>query len=90
MVELIDGAGNRPEVFLRAVKTLKRFRANHAPVLVHCHAGRSRSAVVVASHLMRDCGLSLGEAMGTISKKREVIVTFGLQEALDFHLSEMD
>ena len=88
VVELIDGAGNRPEVFLRAVKILTRFRADHSPVLVHCHAGRSRSAVVVASHFMRDCGLSLAEAMDTISEKREVMITPGLQEALDFHQNE--
>ena len=85
VIELIDGAGNRPEIFMKAVRTLARLRGDHSPVLVHCHAGRSRSAVVVASHFMRDHGLSLAEAMNTISEKREVIITSGLQEALDFH-----
>lgn len=85
VVELIDGSGNRPEVFMRAVKTLARLRADRPPVLVHCHAGRSRSAVVVASHFMRDQGLSLAEAMNAISERREVMIAPGLQEALDFH-----
>jgi uncharacterized protein (DUF779 family) len=39
--------GNRPEVFLRAIGLLKRLKAKHSPVLVHCHAGQSRSAAVV-------------------------------------------
>ncbi len=41
--------------------------------------------MVVASHFMRDCGLSLLDAMELISSKREVNITAGLQEVLDFH-----
>src|SRR5512138_1998395 len=47
VVELVDGSGNRPEVFLRAVRLLRDLAAKHPPVLVHCYAGRSRSAAVV-------------------------------------------
>src|SRR5512138_2345644 len=47
VVELIDGSGNRPEVFLRAVRLLRDLASKHPPVLVHCYAGRSRSAAVV-------------------------------------------
>jgi hypothetical protein len=38
VVELIDGAGNSPERFLRAVRLLRDLAGAHAPVLVHCHA----------------------------------------------------
>src|SRR5689334_15953664 len=43
VVELIDGAGNPPERFLRAVRLVKELVSKHGPVLVHCHAGQSRS-----------------------------------------------
>ncbi len=83
VVELIDGAGNRPEVFLRAVRILRHLAAKHPPVLVHCYAGRSRSAAVVCSFLMRDEGNSLVEAMRRITAKRRVAIAAGLQELLD-------
>src|ERR1043166_3227514 len=82
-VELIDGAGNRPEKFLRAVRTLRELASKHAPVLVHCHVGQSRSPAVVCKLFMHD-GNSLGEAMRRITLKRRVAIVQGLQEALDF------
>jgi protein tyrosine phosphatase (PTP) superfamily phosphohydrolase (DUF442 family) len=84
VVELIDGRGNRPEVFLRAVALLKKLQTRHAPVLVHCHAGQSRSAAVVCKFLMKEEGATLAEAMKRISAKRRVAIMAGLQEALDF------
>lgn len=84
VVELIDGAGNRPEKFLRAVSLLKQLSLSHAPVLVHCHAGQSRSAAVVCKYFMQEEGESLGEAMRRITSKRKVSIVAGLQEVLDF------
>jgi dual specificity phosphatase 12 len=84
VVELIDGAGNPPERFLRAVDLLKELSRSHAPVLVHCHAGQSRSAAVVCKYLMREEGESLPEAMRRITSKRKVSIMAGLQEALYF------
>ncbi|MEM1296065.1 MAG: dual specificity protein phosphatase [Verrucomicrobiota bacterium] len=84
--DLIDGAGNSPAQFRRAVDAVAKLRTKAPPLLVHCHAGRSRSPIVVASHFIRDCGLSLSEAMKLISEKREVIVTAGLQEVLGFEI----
>lgn len=83
VVELIDGRGNPPERFLRAVRLLRDLIALHPPVLVHCHAGQSRSAAVVCKYFMTE-GDSLGEAMGKITSKRRVAIIAGLQEALDF------
>lgn len=83
-VPLIDGAGNPPEVFLRAVKCLKEMHRNHAPVLVHCHAGQSRSAAVVCKYFMKEEGNTLAGAMKRITAKRKVAIIAGLQEALDF------
>ena len=84
MVELIDGAGNSPETFLRAVRLLRDLAASHAPVLVHCHAGQSRSAAVVCKFFMQEEGNSLAEAMRRITSKRRVAIMAGFQEALDF------
>ena len=83
-IKLIDGSGNRPEVFLRAVRELGRLAREFSPVLVHCHAGQSRSAIVTARFYMDFEELSLAEAMERISESRDIKVTAGLQEALDF------
>jgi hypothetical protein len=83
-VELIDGAGNPPERFLRAVRLLRELIGTHPPVLVHCHAGQSRSAAVVCKYFMQVEGESLGDAMRRITSKRRVAIIAGLQEALDF------
>ena len=84
IVQLIDGSGNPPEKFLRAVKLLRDLTSKHAPVLVHCHAGQSRSAAVVCKYFMQEEGDSLSDAMRRITCKRRVAIIAGLQEALDF------
>ena len=84
VLELIDGKGNRPEKFLRAVRFLRELVAKRSRVLVHCHAGQSRSAAVVCKYFMQVDGDSLGEAMKRITGKRRVAIVAGLQEALDF------
>jgi protein tyrosine phosphatase (PTP) superfamily phosphohydrolase (DUF442 family) len=84
VVELVDGRGNKPEVFLRAVGLLKKLKTKHSPVLVHCHSGQSRSAAVVCKFFMKEEGASLGQAMKRITSKRKVVIVAGLQEALDF------
>ncbi len=83
VVELIDGVGNRPETFLRAVRLLAELAATHPAVLVHCYAGRSRSAAVVCKYFMREEETSLVEAMHRITSKRKVAIAAGLQNMLD-------
>ena len=85
VMELVDGPGNEPDKFIRIVDTVSRLVASHPPVLVHCHAGRSRSVVVVAGHLMRCRGLQPHEALRLVTAKREAEVTRAL-EALLWHL----
>lgn len=46
----------------------------HPKLLVHCHAGRSRSVMVVASHLVRQYGWDLRQALAFIHAKRPEIV----------------
>ena len=82
-IPLIDGAGNDPGAFQRAVSILKTLVTDHSPVLVHCHAGRSRSPLVVAQHLYNSgvC-LSSREALDFIANRRDVEITDGREEVL--------
>ena len=83
VVPLEDGPGNDPRLFQRAVDTLAGLCKSAGPVRVQCHAGRSRSAVVVAGHLMRTLGLEAEGALSQVSAKREIAVTAGLKRLLD-------
>src|SRR5947209_20160752 len=56
-IPLDDGPGNDLRLFERAVDALDSLRQNAGPVLVQCHAGRSRSAIVVAGHFMKTRGI---------------------------------
>ncbi len=77
VVELKDGAGNPREKFLRAVRLLKELISQHSKVLVHCHAGQSRSAAVVCKYFMQEEGNTLAEAMKRITSKRRVAIVAG-------------
>jgi protein-tyrosine phosphatase len=79
---LIDGVGNDPRVFRLAVDDLLRLARLHAPVLVQCHAGRSRSAVVVAGYLMHARKLDPEEAIAAVAARREVNITPALVDLL--------
>lgn len=80
--DLKDGPGNSMRTFQRAVRDLHRLAEHHPPVLVNCHAGRSRSAVVVAAFLIAANGLSAGEAMAAVAAKRDVNITAELVSLL--------
>jgi protein-tyrosine phosphatase len=84
---LIDGAGNDVRLFQLAIEDLKRLVRTQAPVLVHCHAGRSRSAVIVAGYLMHVHGINPLEAVELVAAKRDIHVTPALVELL--HRLEM-
>lgn len=67
---LTDGSGNDPWIFDRAVRTVGRYALEHPKLLVHCHAGRSRSVMVVACHLVRQNAWDLCQALAFIHAKR--------------------
>ena len=74
-LSLIDGPGNTQEQFDEAVEMLDDLVDGAAPVLVHCHAGRSRSVAVVAAWLRLRRGLSTEAAFAHIEARRETTVT---------------
>ena len=57
-----------PEI---AYKMLREYRAGH-PMLVHCHAGRQRSATAVAFFLMVLTGRPLIQVMYLIQSRRPI------------------
>jgi len=77
-VGLIDGPGNKPSTFAAAVYMLDQLLERHDKVLVHCHAGVSRSASVVATYLSQVNGISFEEAINLVKEKRPE-VSPGLQ-----------
>lgn len=83
VVPLTDGPGNDPRLFCRAVAVLEELVQEAAPVLVHCHAGRSRAPVVVAGYLMKALGITSEEAVARVGKKREICVTPVLLDLLE-------
>jgi protein-tyrosine phosphatase len=80
--QLVDGAGNDLRVFQLAIDDLRRLARLHSPVLVQCHAGRSRSAVVVAGYLMHANQIEPAEAIAAVAAKRDINVTPALLELL--------
>ena len=84
IVELIDGPGNRPDALGDALDALETLLRYSPPVMVHCHAGRSRSVVVVAGHLMRNSGLSRAAALDLVTSRRAAAITPGLGQLLDW------
>ena len=81
-VPLIDGDGNRPEAFESAVRAVERLATLRPKLLVQCHAGRSRSVIVVAAHLMRTQRLRPQDALQQIAERRDVAITPGIERLL--------
>ena len=69
-IPLVDGAGNAAEDVHEALAFLRISAASNERVLVHCHAGRSRSVCIVAAWLMEDRGMGRAEALAYIEARR--------------------
>lgn len=70
----VDGAGNDPGLFGRAVRLVGQYARQKPSLLVHCQAGKSRSVMVVAAHLARQNGWDLRKALDFIHAKRRDIL----------------
>jgi protein-tyrosine phosphatase len=64
-----------------ALATLERWVGDGRHVLVHCHAGRSRSATVVLAFMMQR-GVPLEEAIERVSARRTILPNLGFFELL--------
>lgn len=80
---LIDGPGNRDDLFRQAVLEIGELSRKVPRLLVHCHAGRSRSVVAVAAHLMHVNGWGPTQALRYVTAKRESVLTPGIERLLE-------
>ena len=85
-VPLIDGPGNDSSLLEEAIEFIDAFVSDGEKVLVHCHAGRSRSVCVVARYLMWKTGLSARAALEIIESKREIYLSPGVEELLSMRV----
>jgi atypical dual specificity phosphatase len=77
---LLDGPGNDAGAYRRVVQALIDMVESSPPVLVHCHAGRSRSVTVVAGYLVKTRGWTVQAAYAFIATKRDIAVQEGLSD----------
>jgi protein phosphatase slingshot len=69
VVRLEDGPGNDLRLFNLAINALDGLVRGSPPVLVQCHAGRSRSVVVVAAYLIKRLGIDAPTALARVAAK---------------------
>ena len=82
-VPLDDGPGNSSRWIEHAVNFININVSGGRRILVHCHAGRSRSVYVVARYLCLYGYLSFEQALACIARVRSVHLTPGIEELLD-------
>jgi protein-tyrosine phosphatase len=87
-VPLVDAAGNNHAAIRLAVQFLSECEMDGLRVLVHCRAGRSRSAAVVARFFMESRNLTAPAAIAQISDRRETWLSPGIDEILRVPLSD--
>jgi hypothetical protein len=84
---LVDGAGNDIKLLDAAVDFIDDVISRRDTILVHCHAGRSRSVCVVARYFMIKHGLTSHQALNKIKSKRETYLSTGIEEILSVNLN---
>lgn len=83
---LADGPGNSAHSVQRAIDYICEVVAGQGRLLVHCHAGRSRSVCVVARYFMCTEGLTKEQALSRIRTVRATYLSPGIEEILDFDI----
>jgi hypothetical protein len=82
-IPLIDGSGNNPARYIEAVAFIQQCVAERKRILVHCHAGKSRSVCMVARYFMESEGITREAALARVSDKREIYLTPGIEEIFE-------
>lgn len=85
-LDVPDGPDFTKHHLLDALRALEGLVAHHAPVLVCCHAGQSRSPAVVIGYIAVHTHLSLKEAFALVrterAPEREIKIWPSMREAL--------
>ena len=82
VIPLVDAAGNDKRLFDGCVDFIDDVITSGDKILVHCHAGRSRSVCILARYFMRKEGLTSHQALAKIEAKREIYLSPGIEEIL--------
>lgn len=69
-VELVDGPGNSIQSFEMLARELVDMVNRFSPVLIHCHAGRSRSVAAAAAYLVVQEKLDPAAAIDHVCARR--------------------
>jgi protein-tyrosine phosphatase len=77
---LIDGPGNDHRLVDAGLVFIRDIVSGGGRILVHCHAGRSRSVAMVARYLIGQHGLTSHQALQAISTKRDVCLSPGIED----------
>ncbi|GAA3916757.1 dual specificity protein phosphatase [Litoribacillus peritrichatus] len=83
VIPLVDAAGNDRRVFNDCVDFIDDVVSSGDKILVHCHAGRSRSVCILARYFMIKHGLKSHQALEKIEAKREIYLSPGIEEILE-------
>ena len=93
---LILGAADLPDqnmaqFFTKSNAFISGARHQGGSVYVHCHAGVSRAPTLVLAYLMKEHGLSLGEAMSVCMQARpQVRPNIGFMRQLDAYAATLE
>ncbi len=79
---LIDGPGNDKRLFDDAVEFIHDVVSDGEKILVHCHAGRSRSVCILARYFMIKHKMTQEQAISVIKSKRDIYLSPGIEEIL--------
>ena len=82
VIPLVDAAGNDKRNFKDATDYIDDVVSSDEKILVHCHAGRSRSVCIVARYFMIKERLTSHQALAKIEAKREIYLSPGIEEIL--------
>ena len=77
---LIDGSGNDKRLFDDAVEFIHDIVSHGEKILVHCHAGRSRSVCILVRYFMIKHGMTQEHALSIIKSKRDIYLSPGIEE----------
>lgn len=81
---LLGGAGNDKRVIKDCLDFIDDVVSANEKILVHCHAGRSRSVCIVARYFMKKERMKSHEALAIIETKREIYLSPGIEELLEY------
>ena len=85
-IPLMDSGGNSRVAIKKAIEFIDDVVSHNEKILVHCHAGRSRSVCIVARYLMFKQRISSQEALELIEEKREIYLSPGIEEILNIQI----